>query len=64
MWWFARGVSLVAAVLLCAGGLPLSAPSRARSFPWPTPGTLTALDQGADEGSLVVPQEEASENAD
>jgi hypothetical protein len=36
VWWFARSVSLVAAVLLC--------------FRWPTPGTHP-LDHEADEGS-------------
>jgi hypothetical protein len=62
VWWFARRVSLVAAVVLCAGGLPLFAASRAQRLGCPTPGTLTPLTE-VHEGSIVVPQEEASDLA-
>jgi hypothetical protein len=65
VWWFARGVSLVAAVLLYAGGLPLFYSQPSSKFPLAYYARYThPLDQEADEGSLVVPQQEASEDAD
>ena len=60
-WRCARGVSLVAAVLLCVGALLCLLPTELDISAALTPADSTPLDQGADEGYLAVPQEEAQE---
>ena len=60
-WRCARGVSLVAAVLLCAGAFLCLLPTELEVSAALTPAHSPPLDQGADEGYLTVPQEEAQE---
>jgi hypothetical protein len=60
-WRFDRGVSLVAAVLLCAGAFLCLLPTELEVSAALTPAHSPPLDQVADEGYLAVPQEEAQE---
>src|SRR5918995_779063 len=60
-WRCARGVSLVAAVLLCVGAFLCLLPAELEGSTALTPADSPPLDQGADEGYLAVPQEEAQE---
>jgi hypothetical protein len=60
-WRFDRGVSLVAAVLLCVGAFLCLLPTELGISAALTPADSTPLDQGADEDYLAVPQEEAQE---
>lgn len=64
VWWFARRVSHVAAVLLCAWGPAPVCSQPSSKFPLAYARYTHPLDQEADEGSVVVPQEEASQDAD
>ena len=60
-WRCARGASLMAAVLLCVGAFLCLLPTELGISAALTPADSTPLDQGADEGYLAVPQEEAQE---
>jgi hypothetical protein len=60
-WRFVRGVSLVAVVLVCVGGLLCSLPTELDVSTALSPAHSPPIDRGADEGYLAVPKEEAWE---
>ena len=60
-WRCARGVSLVAAVLLCVGAFLCFLPTELDFSTSLTPADSTPQDQGAGEGYVAVAQEEAQE---
>jgi len=59
--WFVRGVSLVAAVLLCVGAFLCFLPTELDVCTVLMPADSPPLDRGADEGYLAAAQEEAWE---
>ncbi len=65
-WWYARGTSLLAMViLLCLGACLSLLPTELEvSAALTTPAHSHHSDQGANEGYLAVPQEEEAEDAD